>query len=139
MITTYSIVFILSYKKNNSPVHTKQLLPNSCSILFSLLIMRELTNYNCIIYIYIYLHHYQVRKPWLNLLENCHEMYWYWRKLQFHQSVFLKVNILYIFFCVPNYVTFNSTVVCIILVLSTETNYMIIVVYFYTNIKRTGV
>ena len=50
VITTYSIVFLLSYDKNNSPVRIKQLLR---ILFFSPLILRELTNYNSISYTYI--------------------------------------------------------------------------------------
>ena len=50
MITTYSIVFLLSYEYNNSPVRNKYMFR---ILLFSTLILSELTNYNNISYIYI--------------------------------------------------------------------------------------
>ena len=48
---TYHIVFIIYYEENNSPVRIKHLFR---ILFFSPLILREMTNYNNISYIYIY-------------------------------------------------------------------------------------
>ena len=84
--------------------------------------------------------HYEGRKPWQCLLMNWHEGYWHWRNPQFHQLVSLKFpHHLYPCFVVHPDCICTVTAVRRIPVLSTETNYMLIVVKFYTHIEITGI